>query len=94
MKYVAEFTVDPERTPKMIDFGEVFETVELRINGKLVGTQITPPYVFDIEEFLLEGKNILELEVTNTVVHQVRDWLSVTMPMEPSGVLGPVCFFY
>lgn len=94
MKYVAEFTVDSERTPKMIDFGEVFETVELRINGKLVGTQITPPYVFDIEEFLLEGKNILELEVTNTVVHQVRDWLSVTMPMEPSGVLGPVCFFY
>lgn len=39
-----------------------------------------------------EGKNEVEVLVTNTLVHQQKDRMSVTLPVEPSGLLGPVRF--
>ena len=47
-------------------------------------------YDFTVKEALKPGKNRLEILAVNTLVHQQRDFLSMTMPMEPSGLIGPV----
>ena len=93
MKYVAEICCDHVDDITAIDFGEVYETAKLRINGKEVGVRITPPYRFEISGLLQEGMNTVELEVTNTLVHQVHDRFSLSMPVEPSGLLGPVYIY-
>lgn len=90
MKYVTDLMCEEDSKVVAIDFGDVYETAKLFVNKKLVGVKITPPYKFEIGQFLKVGSNKIELEVTNTVVHQVRDWISMTMPIEPSGVLGPI----
>ncbi|SHH42270.1 hypothetical protein [Clostridium grantii] len=90
MKYVTELTCDLGKNLTAIDFGQVYETAQLRINGKMAGVRISPPYQFDLRGLLKEGKNTMELEVTNTVVHQIRDHFSMSMTIEPSGLLGPV----
>jgi hypothetical protein len=73
-----------------LDLGEVYETAEVRVNGKMAGVRIAPPYRFSLDGLLQNGKNELEITVTNTLVHSQRDYFSMTMPMEPSGLLGPV----
>jgi len=56
--------------------------------------RIAPPYVFEIGELIHRGENTLEISVTNTLVHELRDYFSMTLPMEPSGLLGPISIQY
>ena len=74
----------------LLDLGEVYETAEVWINGQRAGCRIAPPYRFDVTSRMKEGKNEVEVLVTNTLVHQQKDRMSVTLPVEPSGLLGPV----
>lgn len=90
MKYCAEITIANPELWKAVDFGLVYETAELWVNGISAGCQIQPPYQFDIAGLLHAGENQFELHVVNTVVHRVRDRFSSCSPMEPSGMLGPV----
>ena len=76
----------------ILDLGEVYETAEVWINGQRAGCRIAPPYRFDVTSLMKEGKNEVEVLVTNTLVHQQKDRMSVTLPVEPSGLLGPVRF--
>ena len=50
----------------------------------------SPPYRFDVGDVWKEGKNTIMVLVTNTLIHQQKDYMSMTMPVEPSGLLGPV----
>lgn len=63
---------------------------ELWINNLHAGTRICPPYRFDVTSFLQKGSNKVVVEVTNTLVKQVRDRFSIFRQQEPSGLLGPV----
>ncbi len=75
-----------------IDCGEVYETLELWLNGRPLGVRIAPPYRLELPDDLVLEKegNLLQAKVTNTLVHWQRDGFSRSMPMEPSGLLGPV----
>ncbi len=73
-----------------LDCGEIYETTEVWINGKSLGTRITPPYILFGEANLKSCGNILKVRVINTLVHHERDYFSMSMPVEPSGLLGPV----
>lgn len=73
-----------------LDFGEVYETMEVWLNGKHLGVRIAPPYCVAGGAALKEKGNVLKVRVVNTLVHNQRDHLSMTMPVEPSGLLGPV----
>ena len=77
-----------------LDLGEVYETAHVRVNGREAGVRIAPPYIFDISDMLLPGENTLDVLVTNTLVHELRDYFSMSLPMEPSGLLGPVQIRY
>ena len=73
-----------------LSLGEVYETAQVFINGKEAGVRLAPPYDFSVTGLIKPGCNHLKIMVTNTLVHRQRDLLSMTLPMEPSGLIGPV----
>lgn len=93
IRYKTELTSDREGEWDGIDLGEVGETAKVWINGQLVGSKISPPYRFWVKDAFIAGTNQIEVEVTNTLVHKIRDAFSRHMPVEPSGLMGPVCLF-
>ncbi len=60
------------------------------LDGKEAGVCVAPPYDFSVTGLLRPGRNRLKVLVANTLVHRLRDPLSMTLPMEPSGLTGPV----
>ncbi len=94
MEYEAEF--EGGRLPQgvsefRLDCGRVYETMEVLLNGRSLGVRLTAPYTVEFAgEDVLPGRNVVKIRVCNTLVHAVRDGLSSTMPVEPSGLLGPV----
>ena len=89
MRYEAEFTA-AKAAPCILELGQVYETAHVWVNGHEAGVRVAPPYRFEIGDLLREGKNVLRIEVINTLVNRQRDFFSMTMPMEPSGLIGPV----
>lgn len=81
--------VETESDEAMLDCGAVFETMEVWLNGRKQGVRIAPPYCVPLKG-LTTGSNHLVVYVANTLVHKLRDKFSVTMPVEASGLLGPV----
>ncbi len=73
-----------------LSLGEAYETAQVFINGKEAGVRLAPPYDFSVTGLLRPGRNRLKILVANTLVHRQRDPLSMTLPMEPSGLIGPV----
>lgn len=75
----------------VLDVGEAHETVEAWLNGTRLGLRIVPPYRFEAGTAVVAGANELVVEVTNTLVHSHGDnGLDRAMPVDPSGLLGPV----
>ena len=86
---------EEDRTEKLtltLDCGQVGEVMEAWLNGQPLGVRIAPPYVIekDCGNLLHPGKNQLKVRVVNTLGHQERDLFSRSMPIEPSGLIGPV----
>lgn len=84
-----------DKTKKLtltLDCGQVGEVMEAWLNGQSLGVRIAPPYVIekDCGNLLHPGKNQLKIRVVNTLGHQERDLFSRSMPIEPSGLMGPV----
>ena len=90
----------------ILDLGSVANIAELWCNGNKVGVRWSPPFSFDISKHIKEGKNTIEIKVTNTWRNQLifdnrrpkdtkKTW--TTNPpkkhdtkLEPSGLIGPV----
>lgn len=90
----------------ILDLGNVSNVAEVFCNGKKVGVKWAPPFEFDITDLIIEGKNNLEIKVTNTWRNQLifdntrpkdqkKTW--TTNPpkknereLETSGLIGPV----
>lgn len=95
--YKIEFNLDviiEKGQSVILDLGEVYEVAQVRLNNHEIGTKICPPYIFDITGCIIHGKNMLEIEVTNTLVKKIHDKFSRFMPQEPSGLIGPVRILY
>ena len=67
----------------IIDLGEVNHMAELWVNGRQAGKRLWPPYEFEIEDFLLEGKNEFRIRVGNQADNYYAN-------PESSGLMGPV----
>jgi hypothetical protein len=50
-----------------LEIEEIRETARLRVNGNDAGVRLWPPYQWDVTEWLVPGKNRIELEVANTL---------------------------
>jgi len=73
-----------------LDLGEAGETASVILNDENVGTCISWPYRLDVSGKVKAGENTLVVEVTNTLVYQEHDRLSVFQPVAASGLIGPV----
>ncbi len=73
-----------------LDMGEVYETAEVRVNGKGAGICICPPYRIEITDCLKDGENELIIDVTNTLGNENKEFMSQYTPIEPFGLIGPV----
>ncbi len=79
----------------LLDLGRAYETAEVWINGRNVGSRIAPPYCFRVDEFLQPGCNAIRVDVTNTLAKERgKNLLDRDMVQEPSGLIGPVRLFY
>lgn len=54
-----------------IEFDQVCDLAEVKINGKLCGTIWTKPYRLDITEAVRNGQNIIEVTVANTWANRI-----------------------
>ncbi|MFE6076521.1 glycosylhydrolase-like jelly roll fold domain-containing protein [Paenibacillus sp. NPDC057886] len=89
-RYETQFVWKGSVTPALLDFGEVFETAEVWLNGDYAGVRICPPYRFEVNGLIKTGINKIVIEVTNTLVKDQQDFLSSFAQQEPSGLIGPV----
>ena len=107
VSYSTSFVVDPSAVGKSVrlDLGTVSSIAEVRINGKAVDTLWCSPYVVEIGEFVQEGENRLEVDVTSTwhnrlvydasqEVEARKTWViagpDAGNALKPYGLLGPV----
>jgi hypothetical protein len=90
LRYETSFEWSGSRETIAIDLGQVYETAEVWVNGRLAGVCICPPYRLEIGGLVCPGVNKLAIEVTNTLVKDQHDFLSRFALQEPSGLLGPV----
>lgn len=57
----------------VLDLGRVCESAGVKINGRYVGTLWCLPFQMPVGEFLHEGQNVLEVEVTNLSANRIAD---------------------
>lgn len=104
-----EFDSDVNKKPLYLDLGKVMVMAKVKINGKYVGGVWTDPYVLPVSDYIVKGKNDLEIEVVNTWMNRLIGDLSLPeekrigwtvmmtwskdTPLQSSGLLGPVRVF-
>lgn len=72
--YTLAFDVDKSSAPAwMIDLGDVRESARVRVNGQEVATLWSVPYRCLIGNYLRQGRNILEIEVTNLPANRIAE---------------------
>jgi len=47
-----------------LDLGDLVSSAEVRLNGKAIGTKLSPPWKFDLSRKLQVGSNTLEVLIT------------------------------
>jgi hypothetical protein len=55
-----------------LDLGKVCQSARVRLNGRDLGTLITPPFRVTVDKLKRKG-NVLEVEVTNVSANRIRD---------------------
>ncbi|MDR2475366.1 MAG: glycosyl hydrolase family 2 [Bacteroidales bacterium] len=54
--------------------GDVRESAAVRVNGKTAGTLVAVPFEINIGSYLQQGKNTIEIEVTNLPANRIADY--------------------
>lgn len=88
-RYRTSFELADDLAHTVIDLGDVYEVATLTLDGQTLGTRICPPYRFATGA-LTAGAHELAIDVINTLDHATSDIFTLTEPVAPSGVLGPV----
>ncbi len=105
--YVADFQLDSasEGHRRILNLGNVEMIAEVYLNGNRLRTLWTEPYSLDITDHVMDGKNVLRVDVTSTWFNRLaydaglpeadRKTWTISGPAEGStlrnsGLLGPV----
>ncbi len=78
--------------PVVLDLGRAAALADLRVNGKSAGVRMGRPYRFDIGDLVVQGENIIEVKVVNTLANHMSTYPTkfVYEGQTVSGLLGPV----
>jgi hypothetical protein len=71
-RYSIEFDWESDASSGLIDLGDVKDCARVKLNGKDFGTLLGPAFKVKIDN-LNQGKNLLEVEVTNVAANRIRD---------------------
>ena len=89
-----------------LSLGKVMVVGKVKVNGQYAGGVWTAPYKLDITDFVKEGENTLEIDVTNNWINRLigdyrlpeseRGTWTYRNPgkdaeLQQSGIVGPVC---
>lgn len=71
--YSSEFTYKKgtEEKDVFLNLGEVKNVAEVSLNGKNLGTLWKPPFRLEVGDVLKEGKNVIEIKITNLWVNRL-----------------------
>ena len=56
-----------------LDLGKVCESAQVYVNGSYVGAVWSFPFEINIGEYLIDGENLLEIDVTNLAANRIRE---------------------
>lgn len=87
---------DAART--ILTITDAYEGVEVFINSISAGVQVVPPYRFDISDFVMEGENMVVIEVSTTLEREriaaknrtMAEKLMQNKVPAPTGITGEV----
>lgn len=64
---------DPKADGWILDLGEIRHSARVRLNGRNLGTVFSIPYRLSLDEGLREGRNEMEIEVTNLMANRIAE---------------------
>jgi hypothetical protein len=90
--YRKTVSLAPEQTSGqvMLDLGNVAASAEVRVNGRLAGIKVAPPWKIDVFRFVKAGENRIEVLVYNTLANYYTTVPTRYGGSPVSGLLGPV----
>ena len=71
-QYQTEFNWDKDSKSAILDLGDVKDCAHVILNGKDFGTLLGPTYKVKVDN-LENGKNLLQVDVTNVAANRIRD---------------------
>lgn len=87
----------------VLEITDAYEGVEVFVNDKSLGIQIVPTFLYDLSDYLIDGKNKLVIEVATTLEREMsRDKSSLirdlavgtkSKTMSPTGITGEVYLY-
>lgn len=88
IKYSA--TVKSDNDISYLNLGEVGEIASVSVNDIDCGACVTYPYIINVKEAWKKGENQVEITVASNCAYKKRDWISTTMQISPTGLIGPI----
>ncbi len=83
VRYTIGFNKPREKAEGWIlDLGRVCESARVKINGRDVGVLWSVPFRMEVGEYLRDGENTLEVEVTNLMANRVADMYRRKVPQK------------
>ena len=87
---------------KALVLEEVSDAAEVFVNGKSLGIQYCPPFLYDLREIAAEGESELRIEVATTLEREVavmskedtrRSFFRIGGMVAPTGLVGKVTIY-
>ena len=85
--------------PAALELGWVMGAAEVKVNGKLAGTALIPPFSVPLDGLLVAGRNEVEVKVVPALRNrfigygrhdpQYKHWKGKEGMLLPTGLLGP-----
>ncbi len=72
-RYSIAFDWKEKTHSALLNLGDVKDCARVKLNGKTIGSLLGPTYKMKVDN-LVEGENLLEVEVTNVAANRIRDY--------------------
>ena len=99
IRYETEFDAVAQEQLQL-EVTESWDSMEVFLNGRSLGIQVKPPFVYDLGELAPDGKNYLAIEVATTAARdvnaRVKNWiLKKVFPLvlHRTGITGDVTLY-
>ena len=88
VRYTA--TISTKNAVQYLDLGTVVELASVTVNGVDCGALVCTPFRFCVANAWKAGDNLVEITVASNCGYRKRERTSRTLPMPPTGLVGPV----